>query len=175
MTRFLLAIFISLFFCGCGLQNRELSPEITLTACFKASASLRPTSNILPMVEILNGDSTVFDFVRAKSDNQEIVDGDTVTTADTDFYERVTFAIKSDVDTFSIASDSLKYLNGYYEFHGGESPLPYTDFKIRKGFIRGHRQDGNWIIEASIGVVDRQKKDSVIQEIKFKETFKNCN
>ena len=173
--RTLLKIFISTFISGCGLQDKELPSDINVTACYMTAATLRPTSNRLPMVTILNGDSTVFDFIRDKNANQEIVNGDTVTIADTDFYERVTFAIKSGIDTFIITTDSLKYLNGFYEFHGGESPLANTDFKIKKGFIKGHKQNDNWIIEASISVVDRQKTDSSVQQIKFKEVFKNCN
>jgi hypothetical protein len=86
----------------------------------------------------------------------------------------VTFAIKSSIDTFTITTDSIKHLTGFYEFHGGESPLANTDYKIKKGFIKGHKQNDKWIIEASVSVVDRKKTDSSIQEIKFKETFKNC-
>lgn len=173
--RLSLIILISLSIFGCGSQDKELPLDIKVTACYKTAATLRPTSNRLPMVNILKGDSTVFDYIRDKNDNQEIVNGDTVTTADTDFYERVTFAIKPGIDAFTISADSLKYLNGFYEFHGGESLLANTDFKIKKGFIKGHKQNDKWIIEASISVVDRQKTDSIIQQIKFKDTFKNCN
>ena len=173
--RLSLTILISVSILGCGSKDKELPPDIKVTACYKTASTLKPTSNRLPMVKILNGDSTVFDFIREKNENQEIVNGDTVTTADTDFYERVTFAIKSSIDSFTITTDSLKYINGFYEFHGGESPLSNTDFKIKKGFIKGHKQNDKWIIEATVSVVDKQKTDSIIQQIQFKEVFKNCN
>ena len=134
-----------------------------------------PTYKLIPDVQIHEGDAIVFDYVRDKGYNREIINGDTVVTADTDFFERVTFAVSSIGETFYYSGDSLNILNGYYEFHGGESQLANTDFKIKKGFIKGHRLNGNWIIEAAIGVVDKQKPDSIIQEIKFSETFKNCN
>lgn len=170
-----LNIFISIFIFGCGLQNKELPPDIEVTACYNTGASLGPKSNRLQMVEIIKGDSTVFEYIWYKNANQEIVNGDTVTTPDTDFYERVSFVIKSNIDTFTITADSLKYLNGYYEFHGGESPNANTDFKIKTGFIKGYKQNDKWIVEASISVSDRVKTDSIIQQIMFKEVFTKCN
>jgi hypothetical protein len=160
---------------GCKSQDRELPPDVKTTAYYKTHSSIIATNKLIPDVKIRAGEATVFDYVRDKADDREIINGDTVVTADTDFFERVTFEINSAVDTFYYKDDSLELVNGFYEFHGGEAPLANTDFKVRKGFIKGHKQDGDWIIEASIGVVDRQKTDSNIQEIKFNQTFKNCN
>ena len=164
-----------LTFLSCQSLDRKLLDDIKITACFRTNSSIIPTSKLVPNVKIQKGDAIVFDYVRDKGYNREIINGDTVVTADTDFYERVTFAISSTSDNFHYSGDSLNHVNGYYEFHGGESPLANTDFKIKKGFIKGHRLNDNWIIEASVGVVDKQKPDSIIQEIKFSETFKNCN
>jgi signal peptidase I len=166
---------VLLTFLSCQSQDRKLPDDIKTTACFRTNSSIIPTNKLVPDVKIQKGDAIVFDYVRDKGYNREIINGDTVVTADTDFYERVTFAISSTGDTFYYPGDSLIFVNGYYEFHGGESPLANTDFKIKKGYIKGHRLNGNWIINASIGVVDKQKSDTIIQEIKFSETFKNCN
>jgi signal peptidase I len=160
---------------SCHSQDRKLPDDIKTTACFRRNSSIIPTHKLVPEVKIQKGDAIVFDYVRDKGYNREIINGDTVVTADTDFFERVTFAINLIGDTFYYSGDSLNIVNGYYEFHGGESPLANTDFKIRRGFIKGHKLNGDWIIDASIGVVDKQKQDSIIQEIKFSGTFKNCN
>ncbi|MEG4904455.1 hypothetical protein [Microcoleus sp. F10-A1] len=160
---------------SCQYQDKKLPDVIKTTACFRTNSSIIPTDKSVPDVKIQKGDAVVFDYVRDKGYKREIINGDTVVTADTDFYERVTFAISSTGETFYYSGDSLIFANGYYEFHGGESPLANTDFKIKKGFIKGHKLNGNWIINASIGVIDKQKPDSIIQVIKFSETFKNCN
>lgn len=164
-----------LTFVSCQSQDRKLPDDIKTTTCFRTNSSIIPTNKLVPEIKIQKGDAIVFDYVRDKGYNREIINGDTVVTADTDFFERVTFAISSTGDTFYYSGDSLNFVNGYYEFHGRESPLANTDFKIKKGFIKGHKLNDNWIIDASIGVVDKQKPDSIIQEIKFSETFKNCN
>jgi hypothetical protein len=125
-------LFHYLFF-GCCSQDKELPLDIKVTACYKTAATLRPTSNRLPMVENFKMATRLsLILLGTKKPNQKIVNGDTVTTADTDFYERVTFAIKSNIDTFTITTDSLSYLTGFYEFHGGESPLANTDYKIKR-------------------------------------------
>jgi hypothetical protein len=156
-------------------QDKTLTPIIKTTACVKTHSSILRMYASVPFVEIQKGDSIVFDYVRLKERDKEIRNGDTITWADTEFFERVTFEISPHAGSFYFADDNLKYTNGYYEFHGGEAPLANTDFKIRKGFIKGFKVNGEWTIEASIGVVDRQNIDSILQEIKFKETFKNCN
>ncbi len=160
---------------GCNSQEKKLPHYIKTAACFKTHSSIDPGNELFPKIDIKTGEATVFDYVRSKGYDREIRNGDTVITADTDFFERVIFEINSSGDTFYYAGDSLKFINGFYEFHGGEAPLPNTDFKIKSGFIRGHKQNGSWIIEASIGVVDKYKTDSSIQEIKFNQTFQNCN
>lgn len=169
-----LLIFFLSFVCDCKSQDKELPPQIETTSCYKANSSILPMPASFPFVEIQKGDSIVFDYIRFKGQDRHIYNGDTITTADTEFFEKVTFEINSHIDTFYFADDNLQYLNGCYEFHGGEAPLANTDFKIRKGFIKGHKVNGEWIIEASIGVVDKQNIDSTLQEIKFKEIFKNC-
>lgn len=48
----------------------------------------------------------------------------------------MTFSISSKSVTFYYSGDSLNFVNGYYEFHGGESPLANTDFKIKRGSLK---------------------------------------
>lgn len=126
-------------------------------------------------MQIAIGDAMVFDYVRIKGDDKKIINGDTVITADTDFFERVTFAVESTSDSFNYSGKRLISVNGCYEFHGGEAPLANTDFKIKNGFVKGKKQNGNWFVEVSISVVDKQKADSNIQKITFSDTFKSCN
>lgn len=167
--------FFLLTFFSCKSQDRKLPNDVKTTACFKTHSSIIPTNKFVPEVKIQKGDAIVFDYVREKGYDREIINGDTIVTADTDFFERVTFAVNTTADTFFYSGDSLKFVNGYYEFHGGEAPLANTDFKIKKGFIKGNKVKGKWIIEVSIGVVDKQNSNKTIQEIKFSHTFKNCN
>ena len=100
--------------------------------------------------------------------------GDTATMEDTECSERLAFAMNTNTETFYYSGDSLKSVNWFYQFGGGQRERIYTNLKIETGFIKRHKVKGDWIIEALIGIVYEPKHDSTIHMVKFTETFKNC-
>lgn len=77
-------LFLLTFF-SCKFQDRKLPEDIKTTACYRANSSITPTNNLVPNVKIQKGGAIVFDYVRDKDYNREVINGDTVITADTDF------------------------------------------------------------------------------------------
>ena len=158
-----------LIFCLWNLNacnSSENKIVIDKKTCYRSKSKINTAKRTIPIVTIQDGDFEVFDYERYKENPKK---------ADSDFYERLTFQISNTIDSFFIKDQDLLTTDGIYEFHGGMKALANTDFRIKIGFIKGKKVGSDWLIEVSVGVVDKQKTDSVIQKISFSEIFKRCN